>query len=275
MMKDLATLQQTFQNCVLHTEEKPAVSWVSAGGRAAPEIQISVYSHAYRARLDEVLANDFPALHMAIGDDDFYTLTALYIEAYPSSYFSLREFGRDMPSFILELIENSNDTRSSQWPNVDWSAMGWFYELAIFEWSLGQTFDAEDSDLFTEQDMATIHPEDWPELKFNLHPSVQRLDFNWNAPEMWVALTDDEPKQVNAEKEDKSAWLIWREDFVTRFRSMQKDEQLAFDAMASGQDFNDVCEALSAVMNEEEVPMQAASFLKVWITQGLITSVRM
>jgi len=267
-MEDLAALQHTFQNCVLHTDDKLSTDWVSASGRATPDVQISVYSHAYRARLNEVLANDFPAMHMAIGDDHFYAIADKYIESYPSSYFSLREFGRDMPAYILDLVENNKTDPSIHWPD-----MYWLYELGKFEWALGQTFDARDSDLFTEQDMAAIDPEVWPDLKFQLHPSVQRLDLQCNSPEMWIALTADEPQHVTAEQEDESGWLIWRDDFITRFRSMQKDEKLAFDELYKGKDFNDICEALSIIIDEDDVPMQAASFLKTWITQGLIVSV--
>lgn len=267
-MKHLAKLQQTFQNCVLHTGDDVSTDWISAKGRVAPEIQLSAYSHAYRARLQEVLANDFPAMHMAIGDDHFYLIVDSYIETYPSHYFSLREFGRDMPAYLLEMVKNNKDEQYFNWQN-----MYWLYELVKFEWALGQTFDAADSHLFTEQEMAAIDPETWPDLKFKLHPSVQRLDLEWNTTDMWLALTDDEPKHVTAEHEGTSSWLIWRDDFVTRFRSMQEDERLCFDELQKGKDFNEVCEALSTIMNEDEVPMQAASFLKVWITQGLISSV--
>ena len=272
-MKHLAKLQLTFQNCVLHTGNNVSIDWISATGRVAPEIQLSAYSHAYRARLKEVLTSDFPSVHMAIGDEHFNQLAENYIAAYPSHYFSLREFGRDMPNFILDLVKNNTDEQSVNWPNINWQEMHWLYELGFFEWSLGQTFDAADSNLFTEQQMATINPEMWPDLKFEFHPSVQRLDLQWNTTEMWLALTADDPIDVVAEKEGVSSWLIWRDDFVTRFRSMQTDEQLAFDELRAGKDFNDVCEALSTVMNEDDVPMQAASFLKVWITQGLISSV--
>ena len=272
-MSHLSKLQQTFQNCVLHTGDATSTAWISAGGRVAPEIQLSAYSHAYRARLIEVLANDFTAVHMAIGDENFYQLAESYIEVYPSHYFSLREFGRDMPKFILDLVKNNKEEDAIRWPNIDWSAMHWLYELAKFEWSLGQTFDAADSSLFSEQQMASIDPETWPDLKFALHPSVQRIDLEWNTADMWLALTAEEPTDVIAEHEGSSPWLMWRDEFVTRFRSMQPDEQLAFDELCKGKDFNDVCEALSTIMNDEDVPIQAASFLKVWITQGLISSV--
>ena len=263
-MNQLAKLQNTFQDCIINPNAKDSIAWVSASGRAAPATQVSIYSHAYRARLHEVLENDFPAMLMAIGEEHFQLIVNSYIENYPSHYFSLREFGRDMPDLIMNLINNNTLEKS----------MYWLYELSLFEWSLGQSFDAADTSLFTEQDMAEIHPESWPDVKFTLHPSVQRLNLEWNTVEMWMALTADNPEQVTAEYEGNSSWLVWREQLVTRFRSMQTDEQLAFDAVSEGKNFNLVCDALATIMDEDDVPMHAAGLLKAWITQGLISDVQ-
>ena len=260
-MKQLAKLQQTFQASVLHPGRPDAAAWVSASGRADPDTQLSIYSYAYSARLKEVMANDYPAVLMAIGDARFDALTDDYIQAHPSHYFSLRDFGRHLPGFVSGLIQK----------DAAWQDMYWLVELALFEWTLGQAFDAADASLFTEQDMAAIPPEAWPELTFSLHPSVHRLNLEWNIPEMWQALTADEPTPIDAERDSPSPWLIWREQLVTRFRSMQTDEQQALDIVAKGGSFNDMCEALAMLMPEDEVPLRAAGLLKGWLAQGLIS----
>ncbi len=260
-MNQLAKLQHTFQDCVLKPEQSTSNAWVNASGRATPETQLSIYNYAYHARLNEVLANDYPAILMAIGDEYFNQLAADYIEVHPSHYFSLRDFGAQLANFIDGLIQQQ----------TKWQEMPWLYELALFEWNLGQAFDAADDKLFTEHDISSIATEAWPELRFNLHPSVQRLDFEWNIIEMWQALTNETPSEVSAIKEASIPWLIWREKLTTHFRSMQPDEQIAFDKLAQGGDFTDICEMLASIINEDEVPMHAASLLKVWITQGLIS----
>lgn len=264
-MNQLAKLQHTFQDKVLKPDQPTSISWVSASGRAAPETQLSIYSYAYRARLKEVLANDYHAILMAIGDDHFNQLADNYIEAHPSHYFSLRDFGSHLPNFISGLIQQHEDQE------IPWKEIPWLYELALFEWNLGQAFDAADISLFREQDMISISPESWPELRFTLHPSVLRLNFEWNIVEMWQALTDDNPTEVTAIHEASSPWLIWREQLITRFRSMQTEEQIAFDKLKEGGNFNEICEALATAMSENEVPMYAASLLKSWIAQGLIS----
>lgn len=262
-MKNLAKLQHTFQDCVLNSGNALSTAWVSASGRASPEIQLSIYTHAYRSRLLEVLTNDYPAVLMAIGEDQFSRLANDYIQAHPSHYFSLRDFGRHLPSFVAALIQQDAGYRE----------MPWLHELTLFEWTLGQAFDAADAPRLNEQDMSAILSQAWPKLRFIPHPSVHRLDFVWNIPEMWQLLTDDNPVQVTARRDTASPWLIWREQLVTRFRSLQIDEQRAFDAMREGGRFNEMCEVLTPLMNEDKVPLRIASLLKSWITEGLISGV--
>ncbi len=263
-MNQLSKLQNTFQRFVLDANTTDSIAWVSASGRAAPETQVSIYTHAYTARLLEVMGNDYPAVLMALGEDLFNTLVTEYIKTHPSHYFSLREFGNEFPAFISEQIK----------VNTQFAGMYWLYELALFEWSLGHAFDAADLSLFTVQDMASIPPESWPELRFTLHPSVSLLEFEWNTPEMWHALTDDNPQPVTAQREPLSSWLIWREELTTRFRSMQTDEQIALKILANGENFNALCETLSTIMDEEAVPLHAATLLKGWITHGLIIGIQ-
>lgn len=259
-MNQLAKLQNIFQTAVLQPEKSLSPKWVSATGRVSPEIQLSVYSYAYHARLIEVLVNDYPAILMAIGDEVFERIANNYIAEHPSHYFSLRDFGSGFANFIL--------TNNPQ------QEMYWLYELASFEWHLVQAFDAADASLFTVNDMGSIAAEQWPEVKFILHPSVQRLNFIWNAVEMWQVLSADEPSKVIPQMESENTWLVWREQLTTRFRSLNKDEQLAFETLQSGGSFSNICENLVTLIDEESVPMHAASLLKGWISQGLIHKVK-
>ena len=75
--------------------------------------------------------------------------------------------------------------------------------------------------------------------------------------------------------ETTNSWIVWREQLITRFRSLETDEQLALDKIREGENFNDVCETLSTIIDEDKVPMHAATLLKGWITQGLISGIHL
>lgn len=257
-MSQLTDLQQAFQHYLLKPPKQTVPDWVSPGGRAKPEKQLSVYSNGYRARLHEVLMIDFPAVLEAIGEDSFNQLANDYIDAHPSHYYSLREFGRDMSSFLQETAAFRDQP--------------WLSELAIFERSLGQAFDAADAPVYSEQEMAHIPPEKWPATRLVKHPSVQRLDCVWGAPGMWTVLTDENPKEITAAREEPVAWLIWRKNLSTQFRSLGDDEQLALDAVLNGSSIDEVCGELGSLIAEELVPLHFATLLKGWIAQGVISA---
>jgi len=260
-MNQLGRIQQNFQDRILFPQDTDSPAWISPTGRARPETQLGAYSYAYRARLTEVLASDYPAVHMAIGDDAFAELTAAYIRNYPSQYFSLRDFSRHMPQF-MQLHRPVTDQQ-------------WLYELASFEWALCEAFDAADAPILTEIFLTGYATEDWPQLRFAVHPSLHRLDFNWNIPEMWQVLTSDTPSEITALEGQPSAWLVWRDDLITRFRSLQQDELRAFDCLCAGDNFADICTALATQFAVEEVPYRAVTLLKTWLAQGLISGAEM
>ncbi|PVV08818.1 MAG: hypothetical protein B6D72_15680 [gamma proteobacterium symbiont of Ctena orbiculata] len=263
-MNNLEELQSQFQNYILKPDKATMIPWVGLGGRASPQFQLSVYANAYLSRLKEVLMNDYPALSVAINGDLFARLAEGFIHQHPSHFFSLRDYGSGFPVYIHGLAQSDPCYRD----------LAWLPELASFEWTLGQAFDAAESGLVTEGDMASIAAESWPLLRFAFCPCVYRIDLEWNTPAMWKALTVDPPLEVEAIRSgSNSAWLIWRQELVTRFRSLEQDEQLFLDALRNGETFSDACEILAERIGADSAPMRAAGLLKGWIQQGLITRI--
>jgi len=260
-MTRLAELQQNFQTYLLDPEltDNPQIDWINNSGRATPERQLSIYSVGYRLRLKEVLENDYPAMLTTLGEEQFEQLADAYINAHPSHYFSLREFGKHFPTYIstLHFMED----------------IPWITQLALFEWNLGQAFDSGNSEVLTEQELSLIVPEDWPTLKFIIHPSVHRMDFDWNIPEIWKNLTSDTPSLIPAVKTPVQAWVIWRSNLITQFRSIEPDEQQALDALIKNTNFEGICEILVPFILLDDIPLRAATLLKTWVSQGLISRI--
>lgn len=258
-MSRLAELQAQFQQCLLAPPDGSDQPWVRAGGRASPARQLSAYQYAYPARLKEVLGNDYPAVWAAIGDVAFDRLAEAYLRAHPSRFFSLRDFGGRLADFV------DTDPVGAGSP--------WLTELARFEWALGLAFDAADAPLAGIADMAAIAPQHWPALRFDGHPSIQRLDLIWDTPAMWSALTADPPRRVSAVAGQPTSWLIWRDGLVTRFRSLATAEAAVLDALLRGDRFADLCVVLGEHLDAQAVPLRAASLLKGWLDQGLISAI--
>lgn len=260
-MESLGELQLRFQSHILNPGNSDRISWVSVAGRASPRYQLSVYANAYALRLKEVLESDYPAVGRAIGSERFDDLAEGYIQHYPSHSFTLREYGSHFQCYV------DGKVRSDP-AYVD---KAWLAELAGFEWTLGRVFDAADCEQVKEQEMASIAADEWPQLRFEFIPASCRLDLEWNVAAMWKGLSADPPVEITPYRDERpGSWLIWRQDLVTRFRSLGENERLVLDALRAGATFNDACGLLARRMDPGMVPIQAAGLLKGWIQQGLI-----
>jgi hypothetical protein len=68
----------------------------------SPVQRIGVYHHAYRARLVECLADDYPALQVLLGSAEFTNLCHAYVARFTPRAPSLNEYAQHMHAFCRE-----------------------------------------------------------------------------------------------------------------------------------------------------------------------------
>jgi hypothetical protein len=258
-VKNLTRLQGIFQDFILNDD--PAIAAEVIGTtRVDAATRLGIYANAYRLRLLEALDTDYPGLHTIAGDEEFDRLGRAYVDAHPSSFRSLRWFGDRMGEFLRA--------------TAPWCDYPVFAEMAAFEWAMSDAFDASDTVLATVEDMAAVAANAWPALRFTPHDSLRRLDLHWNVPTVWKAIdTEQDPPNLE-ESELPVAWLVWRRDLRTYFRSLDVAEAWALDAMLRGEPFSFLCEGLTEWIDSQNVPMHAAALLKRWLSDGLIREIR-
>ena len=81
-----------------------------------------------------------------------------------------------------------------------------------------------------------------------------------------VPATAQAPVAVRLDPVD---WLIWRPQLTTQFRSCEPDEAVAFDTLAGGASFGELC-GLLLESHGDQAALQAAGWLKRWLTEGLL-----
>src|SRR5271170_7709909 len=74
--------------------------------------RLEVYANAYYARLLECLRDEFPALLHAVGDDVFDGLAFGYLQAYPSTSYTLSNLSRNFAQFLEETRPRDDDDPS-------------------------------------------------------------------------------------------------------------------------------------------------------------------
>jgi len=257
-MSTLLSLQDDFQQCMLQNRFDMHGQVVSTA-RAGAEERVQVYVEGYRLRLLEVLSNNYTGLRSLLGDEQFDEMGRAYIDAHPSTHPSVRWFSRHLETFLKG--------------TEPYDGHPYLSEMAAFEWAQGLVFDAADDPVVGLESLATVAPEKWAGLSFRLHASVRRISLEWNVPLVWQSLEAEETPDLQ-KGEVLTAWLLWRADLMTHWRSLAEDEDWALSAVQEGKNFGEVCEGLCRWHGADEVAMQAASFLKRWVTDGLISAVQ-
>ena len=220
------------------------------------ETGLAIYHNAYLSRLQEVLRHDFSATHYWLGDDEFALLAEAYVRRYPSAHYSLRWLGERLPGFITEHLIAEQSAPLA--------------ELARLEWAFTLAFDAPQGHPLSLNDMATLPPEAWPDLRIALAPSVQQLLCHFNTLAIWRASKDDADFPGSHAHEFAQVCLVWRHQNVCHYRSLESAEACALAGMVtSGWCFSELCAEL-AVTYAEGAPLQAVTWLKQWVLEGLI-----
>jgi hypothetical protein len=258
-MSGLESIENDFQNFLL-TGGAGIEKRVVGTQRVPIATRLAIYGNGYRSRLIETLESHYPAVLALIGEENFSALGCAYVQAHDSSFPSIRFYGGALGDFLADY--------------PDYAGQPWLCELARFEWAMTEVFDAADADSIDVQALGQIAPEDWAELGFDLHPSVQRLDLLWNAPALWRALTNAEPHPAPDAQAHPVAWLLWRRQLQIFFRPLTSLEAAALDAVRQGRSFGGICVALCAALDAEQAPGRAAAFLREWVESGMIVGMR-
>lgn len=217
---------------------------------------LGIYHNAYLSRLQQVLRHDFSAIVYWLGDDEFAALTEAYIRRYPSAHCSVRWLGERFAKFILEHLVAEQSAPLA--------------ELARLEWAFTLAFDAPEGKTLTVTDMAQLLPEDWPSLQVTLAPSVQQVICHFNTVAIWRASKDESPFPGSQTLDPPPICLVWRHQNMCHYRSLEPGEAYALGGMVTtGWNFSELCTQL-AVLYEEGAPLQAVTWLKRWIQDGLL-----
>jgi putative DNA-binding protein len=259
-MTSLKELQESFQAGILAGDDA-ILGEVNDSAREERTILFGVYRNAYVLRLAEILSTDYEQVHAYLGDAGFSKLAKDYIAANPSDQRNARWFGRHLPAFARKTA-----------PFADHPEVA---EIAALEKALSDAFDGPDAAPLALEALAAIPGEDWPRLVFEPHPTAIRLTFHTNATEQWTALKAETAPPPPARLPEPQALLVWRQDFMARFRPLDAEESMMWNEAAKGVRFGMLCEMVATFGGEDEAELRAATYLRGWIDLGLLAGCRL
>lgn len=242
-MPDLATLQRQFHDRV--TAGAPADGLIASG-------DLEIYASMYASRLHDALADDYPKLRAALGDERFTAIAAQYLRAHPPRSFTLRDAGIDLAAWLATTT----------------LAPPWSSDLAALERARVEVFDGPDAEPLTHAGVSELGAE-LPELVLAWVPSSVVVPLAWAVDDLWSAIEDDQP--VVEPARDARIVLVWRRDFSVLHRTLDPDEAELARPIATGARFADVCERLGS-LHGDEASGRAAELLLRWLEAAALAA---
>ncbi len=252
MKTTLKEIQQALQDSLMGKDQQISDIIVEPRGMTV-EDRLRVYHNDYYLRLLDALKDDYACLHKHIGDDQFNAIISDYLEAYPSTTFSIREIGLNLPKFLTEQEANPA-----------------LVELAKFESTMILSLFSKDANILDMDTLGNIPPEQWGELKLNLHPSLRMLNCQYNTLDFWLAYDNNKPIE-SVLLDEPTLNLVWRYENEAYFRSLAAEQAILIHAIAAGEIFSDLCEKMLEYFDEEEVVQWVAGALQTWISDGIFS----
>lgn len=237
------------------SERAAAEALVCSDQRLSAVERLDIYANMYFFRLRDVLRDDFAAVHAVIGERSFHNLVTDYLLAHPPAHYSLRYAGLGLPQFLR------GHALAQRWPYLS--------ALAALEWALLESFDAMDGPMIEANALAAVPAGRWPDLLFEMSPSLRLLDLDWGVHETCIAAQRGDAPAEPAHT--CTSVRVWRQNERVYQRPIDRVERAALAAVISGARFAEVCDQIAACAREPDSTERVLGLLQAWLGDGLIS----
>ena len=142
-------------------------SIVAASQHLTSKERINIYRNSYFLRLLECFTHEFKGLHHALGDDMFNHFVWNYLQAYPSTSYTLNELGAKFPSFLQSSLEDSLNGEDPDW----WQLF--IIDVAKYERTYVETYNGSGHETLEAVDAIF-------DVSLRLSPAVRLLQLNFS-----------------------------------------------------------------------------------------------
>jgi len=215
--------------------EHEAAAFIKPNASLTSFERLEIYNRQYWFRLYSSFEDDFPGLLAVLGRKTFERVMRAYLDACPSTSFSLRDLGSKLYFFLTENVELIGPkSRLAQ-------------EVVRVEWAHIEAYDAATVPPFSPESFSSI----CDETILGLQPSVRLLDLSYPVDELLIAICQDagsndtssnnamavrrisDVRRVAQLRPDPIWLAVHRQEFTVYYKRLQMEEYRMLTAIQS------------------------------------------
>lgn len=225
-------------------------AWIRAKKEFSPADQLAVYTNAYRYRLYDSTAEDYPVLKNYLGNDRFDELISDFVETVRSDHFNIARFGAKLPDFVMTQ------------PDLD----AFTHELCLLETTIAQLTDPLETEALTPEHLTGMTPEALMESVLHPRAALQLFAFEWAVNDYFCAANEERPMQA---PEQRATYLaVFRHDDTVWRMDLAAPEYTLLQQLFAGAPVGAALAALEA--EDASITEQLSLWFARWMHNGLL-----
>ncbi|MGQ0385126.1 MAG: HvfC/BufC family peptide modification chaperone [Gammaproteobacteria bacterium] len=218
--------------------------------------RLGIYSHAYFARLVEVLENEYPTTRRILGEEAFEAACRQFIRHHPSRERTLNRLSVKFPDFLGRSLPRNHRN-------------GLAVDVARIERAMEDVFDGPCAEPLTAADIAAIPPAQWERRPLPPIPALRLLKLRYPANEYMNSVRAKRRPRIPRPRATFA--IVWRRGYQV-YRCDQEPAQLRLlSALAAGRTLGQAVR--TGIAGERGSAVRQAARLRRWFrgwaAQGL------
>jgi hypothetical protein len=184
-MTKIAILQENFKKHLYQKSQEEILQELPYESAEALA-RLNIYRRNVFGNFNSVLQSIYEVVAKVLGEKYFAQICKIYLEKNFSKSGNLDDFGLNFPKFLQE--------------NLSLHKLTYLPDLARLDLAFHQAHFAKISEIFPLQKFQKLSEENYFNLQFKLHPSIQILKSNYAIFSIWKNANENLQKKVKAER---------------------------------------------------------------------------
>lgn len=223
-----------------------------------PAERVGIYHDMYEMRMGEALETDYPGLHHFLGPKRWARLVKGYLQAHPSTSYTLNVLGTHLADFVHTA------------PGV--SHAGFCRDLARLEWAITEAFDADETPVLGEAELSAVPPEAWESARLVPTAAFRLLALDYNAGAYLDSMRGDEHDHPLPRR--RPSWVVvCRREFAVYRVDLTRAGFRLLEALASGRTVGEAVESCLKRSRPRPTGEEIFAWFREWARSGVFQAV--
>jgi hypothetical protein len=233
-------------------------AWIRSKKQFPPQEQLNVYINAYRWRLQEVVAEDYPVLKTYLGEARFAALIEVFVESENSEHFNIGRYALKLPDFIKTHLSQDR----------------FAHELCILETAICQLADPEETEALTPERLQYLTPDALFDSRIKQRTALQLLAFSYPVNAYYAASSQTQtpmPPQKAA-----SYLAVFRHDDTVWRMDLDEQEYRMLEMLFKGFSIGEALAELAQAFPQEEATLseKLSGWFARWMRNHLLHNIQ-